>query len=78
MSLSDSQSRVMVFIADFIDENGYTPTIREITDGLGYGSTSTVHAHIQRLIALGYLEGSGRRMKLGWRARGSGRVGDTP
>ena len=70
MSLSEPQARVMVFISDFIDENGWSPTIREIADGLGYGSTSTVHAHIQRLILLGYLEGSGRKLRLGWRAKG--------
>ena len=75
MSLSDTQARVLVFISDFIDKNGWSPTIREITDGLGYGSTSTVHAHIQRLIHQGYLEGSGRTLRLGWRAKGSERVG---
>jgi len=75
MSLSEPQAKIVTFIADFIEEHGWPPTMREIQLALGYGSPSTVHNHIHRLVHLGYLEGSGRRMKLGWRAQGSGRVG---
>lgn len=68
--LSDSQSRVMVFVADFIERNGWPPTTREIADALGYSSPASAHAHLERLRNLGYLEGSGRRLRLGWRAKG--------
>jgi len=49
-------------IYNFIREsicNGYPPTIREICEGVGIGSTSTVHKYINQLIEEGYLEKDG-------------------
>lgn len=46
---------VLKFIHDFINENGYSPTIREIAMAVGLKSTSSVHAHVDKLDSLGYL-----------------------
>ena len=36
------QYEVYEFIEKFVDEKGYSPTVRDIMRGLGYKSTSTI------------------------------------
>lgn len=43
------QYEVYEFIEKFVDENGYSPTVRDIMRGLGYKSTSTIQYYIKRL-----------------------------
>jgi repressor LexA len=38
-----------------LDERGYPPTIRELCDAVGLGSTDTVAFHLKRLEADGYI-----------------------
>lgn len=40
---------VYEFIEKFVDEKGYSPTVRDIMRGLGYKSTSTIQYYIKRL-----------------------------
>ncbi|MGN8632760.1 hypothetical protein ACTNEW_14550 [Blautia sp. HCP3S3_G3] len=40
--LSDKQAEVFWFIQDCQDKKGWSPTVREIADAIGVGSTSTV------------------------------------
>lgn len=47
--------RVLNFVHDFINENGFSPTVREIGDAVGLKSTSSVQAHMDKLDSLGYL-----------------------
>ena len=42
-------------------ENGYTPTVREITDGMGLGSTNTAHNHFLNLVRDGEIRQYGNR-----------------
>ena len=49
------QQAMLTFIKEFINEYGYSPTYREIMQGLGYKSISTVSNHIDNLIVRGYL-----------------------
>lgn len=42
-------------IAAFINEYGYSPSVRELCDILGYASTSTVHSHLKRLSERGLI-----------------------
>lgn len=49
------QKQMYDFIADFIDQYGYSPTFREIASGLNYRSIATVSKHIDNLIANGWL-----------------------
>ena len=43
------KGRIIAFIAEFTDQHGFSPTYREIAEGLGYASVSTVHKHITEL-----------------------------
>jgi repressor LexA len=53
--LSDRQHRMLDFIQDFSDENGYPPSIREIGKAVGISSTSVVNYNLNRLVEEGYL-----------------------
>ena len=44
------------FISQYMQKNGYAPTLAEICDGLGLRSPATVHEHIQNLIDKGVLK----------------------
>lgn len=46
---------VMDFIVKFSEENGYTPSVREIGKECGIKSTATVHSYIERLQTRGLL-----------------------
>lgn len=46
---------VYEFIVEYTNDYGYPPSIRDICKGTGIKSTSTVHAHIQRLKESGKL-----------------------
>ena len=52
----DTRKRIVSFIVDYISQHGYAPTIREIGEGSGLRSTSSVNAHMRRLFADGKLE----------------------
>ena len=47
--LSDRQKRIMGFIRDFIEENRFPPTIREIGENVGISSTSVVKYNLDAL-----------------------------
>lgn len=47
---------IVAFIIQYINKHQYPPSIREIGNGVGLRSTSTVHAHIKKLISDGKLE----------------------
>ena len=50
--------RMMIYyyIVNYLEEHGYPPSVREIADGVGVGSTSTVHNHIRIMFERGKLE----------------------
>ena len=45
--ISDSQEMVLNFIKQMVTEKGYPPSVREICQGVGIKSTSTVHGHLE-------------------------------
>ena len=51
---------VLKFIKEFMLENGYTPTIRQIGFGVNLRSTSSVHVYFDRLIERGEIEMHGK------------------
>jgi len=61
--ITDSQQRVLDCVAEFIDDNGYPPTVRQICEILGYASTATVQQHLKALVEKGYLSGAGRTLR---------------
>src|ERR1700684_3065476 len=56
MALTRRQKQVLDVIANFVDENGYSPSYEEIARGLDLASLATVHKHISALTAKNYLK----------------------
>lgn len=49
VTLYKKQRQITDFIAQYIQKNGYSPTLREIADAIGVSSLATVHEHLQAL-----------------------------
>jgi repressor LexA len=58
MALTKRQKEVIDFIADFVEQNGYSPSYEELAHGLNLASLATVHKHIQGLQDRNYLKRS--------------------
>lgn len=50
MTLYKRQRQIVDFIAQFIQKNGYSPTLQEIAQAIGVSSLATVHEHLQALV----------------------------
>lgn len=55
VKLTKKQLAVLDFIRDFTEENGHSPSYREVMEGLGLSSVSAVAEHIDNLVAKGAL-----------------------
>lgn len=53
--LSKRQQEILNFICGEIERKGYPPSVREIGEAVGLSSSSTVHAHLEKLQELGYI-----------------------
>jgi len=53
--LSERQQKILDFVAGYIDENGYPPSIREIGAAAGISSTSVVSYNLRRLEEAGLI-----------------------
>ena len=56
VTLYRRQRQIVEYISQFIQRNGYSPTLREIGDAMGLSSLATVHEHIERLCKKGVLK----------------------
>ncbi|MTI96595.1 MAG: transcriptional repressor LexA [Firmicutes bacterium] len=54
-SLTPRQQRIYDFIKSEVLKKGYPPSVREIGEAVGLRSSSTVHAHLEKLEAKGYI-----------------------
>jgi repressor LexA len=50
VTLYKRQRQIVDFIAQYIDRNGYSPTLSEIAEAINVSSLATVHEHLQALI----------------------------
>ena len=53
--LSERQRRIFEFVSEYIEENGYPPSIREIGAATGTSSTSVVSYNLRRLEEAGFV-----------------------
>jgi repressor LexA len=53
--LTKKQKRTLDFVASFIEQRGYSPSYREIANGLKLNSVATVAQHIDSLVTKGLL-----------------------
>ena len=51
-----TRDRILVFINQYTGEHGFSPTLREIADGVGLSSPGSVHHHIAQLKEEGLLK----------------------
>ena len=61
------QKELLSFIEAFIAEHGYSPSYREIMNGLNYTSVATVALHVGNLVKRGHLrkrDGSARSLEV--------------
>ncbi len=54
--LTGRQQQIWDFVVDYVERQGYPPTVREIGEAVGLASPSTVHAHLANLERAGYLK----------------------
>lgn len=65
--LSERQLNILSCIHDYIAENGFAPTIREICQAAGIASSSVIQYQVNQMVARGYLiksPGISRSLKL--------------
>ena len=60
---SNKAQLIMDYVNQFIQENGYSPSIREIGAAVGLRSTASVSYHLQALEAQGLLQSPGKGRK---------------
>lgn len=53
--LTSKQKEILELIKVFIEEQGYSPTVRELASLCGLKSSSTMHGHLERLEKQGYI-----------------------
>ncbi|MBR3320094.1 hypothetical protein IKG20_02210 [Candidatus Saccharibacteria bacterium] len=54
--LTKKQKQIVDFITEYLKQNDYSPTYREIMNGLGLSSVSAVAEHIDNLVSKGVLK----------------------
>ena len=59
IKITKKQQAILDFIANYTEENGISPTYREIAAGLELKSVASVAEHIDNLVALGALKKAG-------------------
>jgi len=58
---SDKAQRILDYVNQFVQENGYAPSVREIGAAVGLRSTASVSYHIQALQEKGLLHAPGAK-----------------
>jgi SOS-response transcriptional repressor LexA len=53
--LTRRQHEVYDYVAGYVSDNGYGPTLDEIAGWFGYSSMSTAHEHVATLVRKGWL-----------------------
>lgn len=53
--ISDKQAQILSYIAKFVSDHGFPPSVREIGSAVGLKSSSTVHYHLTALEEAGHI-----------------------
>ncbi len=72
-NLSSKQEQILQFICNFIDENNYPPSVRDIQKGCNISSTSVVDYNMRALESYGYINRNksvARGLELLWKKEG--------
>ena len=63
MALTRRQREIYDYICEFVEENGYSPSLEEIGSHFELASVATVHKHIQHLVSKGFLRKAWNRSR---------------
>lgn len=55
-ALSARQEKILTYIKENLRSKGYPPSVREIGEAVGLSSSSTVHAHLNKLESMGHIK----------------------
>jgi repressor LexA len=58
--LSERQRSILQYMEKYLEQRGFPPTIREIGNATGIGSTSVVNYNLNKLVQAGHIERTGR------------------
>lgn len=47
--MSTAHEKILKYVIAYMLDHDYPPTVREIAEGVGYSSTSTVFCHLQNM-----------------------------
>ncbi|OGY18925.1 MAG: repressor LexA [Candidatus Chisholmbacteria bacterium RIFCSPLOWO2_01_FULL_50_28] len=67
VTLYKRQRQIVDFISQYIQKNGYSPTLQDIASAIGVSSLATIHEHLQALTKKGVIrkyEGAVRGIEL--------------
>lgn len=56
ITLYKRQRQIYDFISQYIQKNGFSPTLKEMADALGVSSLATIHEHLQALEKKGVIK----------------------
>lgn len=56
MNKIKTYEKILKFIVDYITFHGYSPSVREICDGVSIHSSSNVHYHLKNMLESGMIE----------------------
>lgn len=56
VTLYRRQKQILDFISQYIQKNGYSPTLQQIADALGVSSLATVHEHLATMTQKGVIK----------------------
>ncbi len=63
MALTKRQRQIYDFISEFVEAQGYSPSLEEIAAAFGLSSVATVHKHVKHLVDKGYLRKAWNRSR---------------
>lgn len=64
------EEKILEFCKEYFKKYGYAPSSREIGDGVGLGSTSSVNLHMNRLFDSGLIASDHRGLPRAFRVVG--------
>ena len=63
MKITNKQLIVLDYIKQYIAEKGYSPTVREICQGLGLKSPATIQEHLKKLVYAGLITNNPKKSR---------------
>ena len=53
--LNDTRKKILTLIGSDVEERGFPPSVRELCERTGLTSPSSIHRHLNWLVAEGYI-----------------------